>query len=134
MAPSQSPDGVSWSEVYGGFSGDDRTFYCSTTGQPARPGEPVYRGSMIDLEGFYTICRDSAIQLAELVGYVDPSESDVLSAALETAHEELVRLRAENESLHELIEHLRSYNATFVTPEDDGWDQVVGLIEEGGEE
>ena len=67
---------ASWTAIRD-FDGQSREMYCSTTGQPRRRGEPVFRGAMIDLEGFYDICVDSAKQLAEEVGYVPPEEADL---------------------------------------------------------
>jgi len=73
--PSQTPDGFSWAEDRD-FNANDRAMYCSTTGQGKRQGESVYRGAFIDMEGFYTICLDSAKQLADLIGWIDPDTVD----------------------------------------------------------
>ncbi len=75
-----SPDPAGWTAVNGGFTHQDREFYCSTSGQPARSGEPIFRGSFIDMEGFYSICLDSALQLGKLAGLVDPGVSDAAVA------------------------------------------------------
>ncbi len=75
-----SPDPAGWTAMNGGFTHQDREFYCSTSGQPARSGEPIFRGSFIDMEGFYSICLDSALQLGKLAGLVDPGVSDAAVA------------------------------------------------------
>ena len=74
----------SWTAIRD-FDGLSRTSYCSTTGQPRRQGEPVFRGAMIDLEGFYDICLDSAKQLAVEAGYVAPEEADRWMAVAEAS-------------------------------------------------
>lgn len=94
------PDLAGWTAVSGGFTGQDQAFYCSTSGQVARPGEPIYRGQLIDMEGFYSVCRDSALQLGKLAGLVDPDVADlavarqiVLEDALAEARE-IIRVQA----------------------------------------
>jgi hypothetical protein len=69
-----SPDPAGWTAVNGGFNYQDQAFHCSTSGQPARRGEPIFRGSFIDLEGHYSICLDSALQVGKLAGLIDPDE------------------------------------------------------------
>ena len=75
---------ASWIEI-SDFNNLSREYYCSTTGQPRKQGESVFRGSMIDLEGFYDICFASAKQLAEEVGYVPPEEADRWKAVAEAS-------------------------------------------------
>jgi len=103
--PSQVPDGVSWSEIPD-FDSADRTFYCSTSGQGKRIGESVYRGAHIDLEGFYTICLDSAKQLADLIGWVEPSQVDAAVALTIEVQDELAEVKAHNEQLQTALDAL----------------------------
>ena len=91
------------------FNYQSREMFCSTTGQPRRPGESVFRGSHIELEGSYDICLDSAKQLAELIGYVTPedvvaamAERDVANATLSVALRKL-------EAANRLIESFTAY-------------------------
>jgi hypothetical protein len=75
------------------FGHDSREFFCSVSGQPKRPEDPgVYRGSLVEMEGFYDICHQSAVQLGRLAGLVDPEEAEIL-------HAENIELRSKIEEL-----------------------------------
>jgi|TARA_R110000744_G_scaffold264398_5_gene378678 hypothetical protein len=97
---------ASWIEI-SDFNNLSREYYCSTTGQPRKQGESVFRGSMIDLEGFYDICFDSAKQLAELIGYVTPEDVVVAMAERDVANATLSVALRKLEAANRLIE---SYN------------------------
>ena len=96
---------ASWTAIRD-FDGQSREMYCSTTGQPRRQGEPVFRGAMIDLEGFYDICVDSAKQLAEEVGYVPPEEADRWKAVAEASD---LRLKVVERKLAAAIKLIDSF-------------------------
>ena len=75
------------------FDGSSREHRCSTSGQPKRPGEPVFRGALIDMEGFYDICLDSALQLGKIAGLVEANEADKAIARQLELEEELAEAR-----------------------------------------
>lgn len=103
------PSHAEWT-VIPAFDGQSREMYCSVTGQPARRGEPVYRGSWIDQEGFYDICQDSALQLGQLAGLVPPKALRRFQTEAKNLRDENKRLKAQLDEAHSLIEHLRRYD------------------------
>lgn len=71
-------DPIGWTLVPN-FGHDSREFFCSVTGQQKRPEDPgVYRGPLIEFEGFFDVCHQSALQLGRLAGLVDSDESGFL--------------------------------------------------------
>lgn len=130
------PDLAGWTELSGGFTSQDRSFHCSTSGQVARPGEPIYRGQMIDQEGFYSICRDSALQLGKLVGLIDSDVSDAavarqveLEDALAAANEKL-RVQADYIAAeYALDDHIAAEYAEYAL-DDEIPDWVVNALQE----
>lgn len=59
------------------FDSTSQHYHCSMTGFPKRTGEPgVWRGAMIDYEGFFTISQMSAEQLATALGWLPPGVID----------------------------------------------------------
>lgn len=86
------------------YDGQSQHYYCSNCGLPHRNGsdEVVLRGNWIEMEGFYDICIDCARAAGFAVGLVEEGKQESLQLDL------IERLRAENESLHDLIAHFRS--------------------------
>lgn len=89
-------DPIGWTLIPN-FGHDSREFFCSVTGQQKRPEDPgVYRGPLIEMEGFFDICHGSAVQLGRLAGLVDPEEASLL-------HEENLELKAKVEELEKQL-------------------------------
>lgn len=79
------------------------TGVCAMWGYPKRDGELIYRGPFVDeFMGNFAIGQDAAEDLAALIGWVDPD------GVFDSYEAEVKRLKAENESLHELIAHMKS--------------------------
>lgn len=72
---------ASWT-VISDYGLDSQHYYCSTCGMPHRIGsdEPVFRGSLIDMEGFYDVCVDCMIHAGKLAGLINPEEVDAAVA------------------------------------------------------
>ena len=82
-------DPVGWTLIPN-FGHDSREFFCSVTGQQKRPEDPgVYRGPLIEMEGFFDICHGSAVQLGRLAGLVDADEAEFLQAEVDRLTKEL---------------------------------------------
>lgn len=82
------------------FDIDSREQFCSMSGSTKRKSDPgVWRGSYIDMEGYFDISHTSARQLARELGYVTPETN-------EKNREEIKALRSEVEALNEIIESL----------------------------
>ena len=64
---------------------------------------------MIDMEGFYDVCLDSAIQLAELVGYVEPEEADRWKAVAEASDLRLQVVERKLAAATKLIDSFTEY-------------------------
>lgn len=97
------PDMIDWS-IQPDYTVEDRDFFCSMTGLPKGRDEVVYRGSMIDFEGFFSISQYSAEQLAKLIGWIDPDT--LVSTPEEELLIENVRLREEADDLRARIEEI----------------------------
>ena len=106
--PDDSPNGSNWSTIPD-WQQDSRTMFCSTSGQPKRKGEPVYRGSLIDMEGFYDVCQDSALQLGRLAGLVAPEEAVQLAAIVVDLKDQLEAVQAQLNTANAAIEGYTAY-------------------------
>jgi hypothetical protein len=106
-------DTAGWTQIRD-FDGQSRQHYCSTSGQPRRNHEPVFRGSMIDHEGFYDICLDSAKQLATLIGYVTDEEAAAAVAAKEDAERKLDAAERKLAAARAMIDAQQGYDESLV--------------------
>ena len=96
---------------------NDGTMICAMTGFPRRVGEIVYQGAFIDeFIGFFTIGQDSAVQLAKLVGFVDPDKFEGLELEVSSLGEEIDALREVIDSQDLALD---AYQTLLGVPEDD---------------
>lgn len=86
------------------FDSQSQLPHCSMTGFPKRKGEPgVWRGAMIEFEGFFTISQMSAEQLAKAMGWVSPEAVDAQVQAQVEDKERIEELEAQLEAARNLL-------------------------------
>lgn len=91
------------------FDSQSQLPFCSMTGFPKRPGEPgVWRGSMIEFEGFFTISQMSAEQLAKAIGWVSP---ETVNSLVDSQVEEKARIEELEAQLEAAKNLLAAYEA-----------------------
>lgn len=106
-------DTNAWVEIPG-YDLQSREQFCSVTGSN-RKGDRVFRGPVIEFEGFFDISETSARQLAGLIGFVPSDEADNLRQDLAEAEDELDRARSWGEMLRKRVEQLTLQNAELLT-------------------
>lgn len=93
------------------FDSQSQLPHCSMTGFPKRKGEPgVWRGALIEFEGFFTISQMSAEQLAKAMGWVSP---EAVNAQVESQVEDKQRI----EELEAQLEAARNLLAAYEAAE-----------------
>ncbi len=86
------------------FDSQSQLPHCSMTGFPKRKGEPgVWRGALIEFEGFFTISQMSAEQLAKAMGWVSPDQVDELVASQVEDKSRIEELEAQLEAARNLL-------------------------------
>lgn len=98
-----------WVEIPG-YDLQSRERFCSVTGS-ARKGDRVFRGPLIEFEGYFDISEQSARQLAGLIGFVPSDEADNLRDAIADVYDDLNAMAKERDSLREQVRAQTIQNA-----------------------
>lgn len=109
-------DYIDWS-IQPDYTVEDQQFACSMTGLPKKPGEVVYRGNMIEEEGYFTISQYSAEQLARLIGWVDPGEEALAAAVVDDLRAQVEQLQRQNRAYETAIRELVQSSTERPSPE-----------------
>jgi hypothetical protein len=109
MSSPLSPNLSSWT-IIPNYGPESQFYYCSNCGLPHRQGtdEPVFRGQHIEMEGYYDVCVDCAVQMGKLAGLLDPETVDHMDETVRRLGAQLQDLLDEVEGQRKLIDAYES--------------------------